>query len=113
MHNIADNCWKVTINVKCYNNNNYTRRLLFHGEQKGKYYHSILLLSQAFNKKYMLKNHSYQLNWRKNNWFSKINSSEECLTCGVPQGSILGTLILILYVDDLHKALKDSYCIIS
>ena len=30
----------------------------------------------------------------------------ETITCGIPQGSILGTLLFLIFVTDLHKVTK-------
>ena len=39
-------------------------------------------------------------------------SEKREVTFGIPQGSILGPLPFILYVNELHKSLKHSYSIL-
>ena len=40
------------------------------------------------------------------NWESKLLN----ITCGVPQGSILGPLLLLMFFNDFEKCLKRSQC---
>jgi len=60
------------------------------------------------------------LDWLKNYlsdrqqyvYFNGANSSMGKISCGVPQGSILGPLLFLLYVNDMHTVCRSSFILL-
>ena len=51
---------------------------------------------------------SYQTNRRQYTVINGVNSELRTVSCGVPQGSVLGAIFFLLYINDLHRSIGDN-----
>jgi len=79
-----------------------------------------ILGRKAYDKILLAKMYNYEIRGIVHNWFSSYltdrkqytvvgnnQSLSGNITCGVPQGSVLGPLLFLLYVNDMQNAVSD------
>ena len=72
--------------------------------------HDILQKVQYYGVRGLLRDwfQSYLKNRKKFVSISNSTSNTKEITTGVPQGSVLGPLLFLLHIDDLHRSVKHS-----
>ena len=51
---------------------------------------------------------SYLEDWKQFTVVNGYDSSFRTITCGIPQGTVLGPLLFLLYINDIPNAVRDS-----
>ena len=51
---------------------------------------------------------NYLTNRQQFTWIAKMQSSVTCVSCGVSQGSVLGPLLFLIYINDIGNAVAND-----